>query len=383
MILGLFVFRRFPFDLAVALSVCVGVSVFLYFVFWALVGYTYDLLLLCNIAFVAVGLLMLYFKGFRGSLRIKAVEKVVVEPEVRKLEPFDLPEKDAADKAVSIRKRAFMPNEKKVFLGGASGLSCFSCSKSLVAGLLSLVVVLALVEEVLLNSALAWFGLALAFLGFVLFPVVGVLVGRREQNVRVVFEVCGLLFATRIVFSPFPLSLLESAAFLPVVYTLIVSAVVLYVWFRRVPLGMVGLSRGLVRLPFQVLLGVSVGVVVGLIENFVLNPQPVSVGPSMVWNVVYLVVTMMVFVGLTEELLFRGLLQSYMVELMPKWMAVHLSALIFALFHIGWLNPLEVVFAYGAGVVFGYLLLKTGGLTAPVVAHGVGNILLYVLALVA
>jgi len=103
-------------------------------------------------------------------------------------------------------------------------------------------------------------------------------------------------------------------------------------------------------------------------------------GSNMVSNVLYLVVTMMIFVGLTEELLFRGLLQSYMVDLMPKWQAVHLTSLIFGLFHIGWFNPMEVLFAYSAGAVFGYLFIKMGGLTAPVVAHGFGNIVLYMIA---
>jgi len=65
---------------------------------------------------------------------------------------------------------------------------------------------------------------------------------------------------------------------------------------------------------------------------------------------------------------------------MPKWQAMHLTSLIFGLFHIGWLTPLEVVFAYSAGLIFGYLLIKTGGLTAPVVAHGFGNIVLYMIA---
>lgn len=307
-------------DLALASSIFVCVSTFSYFVLLIMVGYTYELLFFSSVAFVAIGLLMLFLRGLRGSS---------------------------------------------------------------VVNLLYFVAVLALIEEVLLNSALAWYGLALAFSGFALFPIVGVLFAGKGEGVRVVFEVCGLLFATRIVFSPFPIRLLESAAFLPVVYTLIMSAVVLYLWFRRIPLGKIGFSRGLIRLPLQILAGISVGAVLGLIENFVLRPQPVNVGSSMVSNIVYLIVTMMVFVGLTEELLFRGLLQSYTAELMPKWQAVHLTSLVFALFHIGWLNPLEVVFAYGAGVVFGFLLIKTGGLTAPIVAHGFGNIVLYLLALVA
>jgi hypothetical protein len=310
-------FDKFPLGLVLAVSALVGVSAISYFILVALLGYTYELLLFSNIVFAVAGLLMLFLKGLRGSLIVNA---------------------------------------------------------------LYFVVVLALVEEVLLNSALAWYGLALAFSGFALLPLFGIVLAGKDERVRVVFEVCGLLFATRIVFSPFPISLLESAAFLPAVYTLIMSGAIVYLWFRKIPLGKIGFSRGLVRLRFQILSGISVGAILGLVEYFILRPKPIEMGSDVISNVLYLVVAMMVFVGLTEELLFRGLLQSYMVDLMPKWQAVHLSSLIFGLFHIGWLNPLEVVFAYSAGAVFGYLLIKMGGLTAPVVAHGFGNIVLYMIA---
>jgi len=310
-------FGKFPLGLALATSVLVGVSAVSYFILVALLGFTVELLVFSNIVFAVAGLTMLFIKGLRGSLIVYA---------------------------------------------------------------LYFVVVLALVEEVLLNSALAWYGLALAFLGFALLPLLGIVLAGKDEKVRVVFEVCGLLFATRIVFSPFPIELLASSAFLPAIYTLIMSGIIAYVWFRRVPLGKIGLSRGLFKLRFQVLAGLSVGAILGLIEYFILRPMPIEVGSSVFSNVLYLVVTMMVFVGLTEELLFRGLLQSYMGDLMPKWQAVHLTSLVFGLFHIGWLNPLEVVFAYSAGAVFGYLLIKTGGLTTPVVAHGFGNIVLYMIA---
>jgi len=296
------------------------VSTISFYILTALLGYTYELLLFSNVVFVTVGLVTLFINGVRGSLAVD---------------------------------------------------------------LLYFVVVLVLVEEVLLNSVWAWYGLALAFFVFALLPLVGIVVAGKNESVRIVFEVCGLLLATRIVFSPFPMTLLESGIFLPAVYTLIMSGVIAYLWFRKVPFGKIGLSWGTIRLYFQVVAGVSVGAILGLVEYFILRPKPIEVGSSMISNVLYLVVTMMVFVGLTEELLFRGLLQSYTAELMPKWQAVHLTALIFALFHIGWLNPLEVVFAYSAGVAFGYLLIKTSGLTAPVVAHGFGNIVLYMLALVA
>jgi len=309
--------RTFPSDLILASSSFVLLSALSYFILLRLLGYTYDLLFLSNLAFAAIGLLMLAFNGFRGST------------------PFRL---------------------------------------------LYLVVVLALFEELVLNSALAWYGLALAFTGLIALPVAGVLLARKGEDTRVVLEACGLLFATRIVFSPFPVNLLQSAAILPAIYTLIMTLTVLYVWYRKVSLTKIGFSRGVVKLPLQVLAGLLVGAILGVVEYYILKPQPVRIGPDLVQNVLYLVVTMTVFVGLTEELLFRGVLQTHMHALMPRWQAVHLTSLIFSIFHIGWLNPLEVVFAYAAGVVFGYLMIRTTSLTSPVLAHGFGNIVLYTLA---
>jgi len=86
------------------------------------------------------------------------------------------------------------------------------------------------------------------------------------------------------------------------------------------------------------------------------------------------------FVGVTEELLFRGLLLNYLNNLMPNWLGVHLSSLVFSLFHIGYLNPIEVLFAYSAGVLFAFLVMKTGSLTSSILAHGIGNIVLFTLA---
>jgi len=309
-------FSRFPSGLMVAASAIIGVSTISYFILNALFGYAFELLLFSNVVFTVTGLLMLFISGLRGSLVLDA---------------------------------------------------------------LYFVVVLALVEEVLLNSSLAWYGLALALLGFVLLPLAGIVLADKDDRVRIVFEVCGLLFATRIVFSPFPISLLESAVFLPAIYTLIMSGVIVYLWFSRIPLGKIGFSKGSIRLSFQVLAGISVGAILGLVEYIILRPKPIEIGSSAISNVLYLVVTMMVFVGLTEELLFRGLLQSHLVDLMPKWQAVHITSLIFGLLHTGWLNPMEIVFAYSAGIVTGYLFIKTSGLTTPVVAHGFGNIVLYMI----
>ena len=311
-------FRTFPKDLALSSSLLILASTASYFILLAYFNYTYELLLSSNIIFVILGLSILALRGFGGNAIYR---------------------------------------------------------------LLYLIVILSLAEEILLNSAFAWYGLALAFLGFILLPLFGAILESKGEEARVVLEVCGLLFATRIVFSPFPINLLMSASILPAIYTLVMIGIIFYLWFKRINLARVGFKHGVIKLPFQVLSGIFIGAILGLIEYFILRPKPVDIGPNMLHNALYLVITMMVFVGLTEELLFRGLLQNHMQGFMQRWQAVHLASLIFSLFHIGWLNPLEVIFAYGAGVIFGYMFIKTESLMAPTLAHGFGNILLYTMAL--
>ena len=91
---------------------------------------------------------------------------------------------------------------------------------------------------------------------------------------------------------------------------------------------------------------------------------------------------MAIIPAIGEELLFRGLLQGKLEKIIGRWQAIQISSLLFGLFHIGWLNPTEVVFAYFAGVIFGYMYSKTKSLLTPVLAHGFGNIMLYTLALI-
>ena len=239
------------------------------------------------------------------------------------------------------------------------------------------VVVFSLVEEILINSFLVPYGLILAFIGLVGFPALGAVV--RKKDLRVVLEISGLIFVTRIALAPFPIKVLELAVSLPAIYTVIMSVIVFYVLFRKIPLSKIKITRGTIKMPFQILLG-ALGLPLGLIEYEILKPKPLSIGPNPVLNEVYIVLTMILFVGVTEELLFRGLLLNYLNNLMPNWLGVHLSSLVFSLFHIGYLNPIEVLFAYSAGVLFAFLVMKTGSLTSSILAHGIGNIVLFTLA---
>ncbi|MCI0361551.1 MAG: CPBP family intramembrane metalloprotease [Planctomycetaceae bacterium] len=75
--------------------------------------------------------------------------------------------------------------------------------------------------------------------------------------------------------------------------------------------------------------------------------------------------------GLGEELLFRGLVQAGLARLIGGtagvWIALVAAALLFGIFH--WLSTTYALLAALAGLYFGWLLIATGSLWPPIVAH--------------
>ncbi|MBS7652829.1 CPBP family intramembrane metalloprotease [Candidatus Bathyarchaeota archaeon] len=247
----------------------------------------------------------------------------------------------------------------------------------LLAGLMGAVAA----EELLLNSVFALYGLALSVLGLVSLPVLAVRVGGRDGWFRVALEALGLVFATRVVLSPFPVGFLGLPLFLPIIYTLILMGLVLYMSIRRVSARDVRLTLGRHGLASQLGLGLIFGLIIGFIEYLLLRPPLVLKGAGVFQMLAYILIVLVLMVGVVEEMLFRGLLQGSLERVLPHWQAIGVASMIFGLMHVGWMNPLEVLLAYGAGVVFGCLAVSTESLIAPIAAHGIGNLVLYLIAL--
>ncbi len=123
------------------------------------------------------------------------------------------------------------------------------------------------------------------------------------------------------------------------------------------------------------LVGLAIGIPLGAIEYFIL--QPAAAFPT--FEVKYLLrdmAYMILFVGIAEELLFRGLIQQDLtVAFGWKW-ALLGSATLFAVMHLTWRSIPELGFVFLAGLILGGLYLKTKSLVAPIIAHGINNVML-------
>ncbi len=93
-------------------------------------------------------------------------------------------------------------------------------------------------------------------------------------------------------------------------------------------------------------------------------------------------VAVVIFAPLVEELLYRGILLSWLRRVMPAWGAVAISALVFAGVHL--LDPnawLVVPGLFLIGLVLGYFALRTGSLGLPIMLHAGVNLTAMLLAL--
>ena len=79
---------------------------------------------------------------------------------------------------------------------------------------------------------------------------------------------------------------------------------------------------------------------------------------------------------LAEEVVFRGaILRSLMGSLRSSWVAIALSAILFALVHA---NPAQMPHAFLIGLLMGWMYYRTGSILPGVLLHWVNNTVAYV-----
>ena len=174
--------------------------------------------------------------------------------------------------------------------------------------------------------------------------------------------------------SSLPWFFINQQYLLPAVYSVILGLCLWHVYQRKLSLKQLfGFSKE--KLLKYSLVGLAIGVLLGIGEYFILHPAPAF--PT--FEVRYLLrdmVYMLLFVGIGEELLFRGLIQRDLMGAFGwKWGLLG-SSLIFAIMHLTWRSIPELGFVFLAGLILGFLYWKTNSLVVPIVAHGINNVIL-------
>lgn len=129
--------------------------------------------------------------------------------------------------------------------------------------------------------------------------------------------------------------------------------------------------------PVQLMIAAS-GIPLGYVERLIIQPPPLV--PSLEWQVIlWPAISLILFTGLSEELLFRGVLQQAAIKALGAWPGILFVSLMFGAMHIGWHSALDVLFVTVVGAFFGFAVYRTGSIFGVTLAHGLVNIMLFII----
>jgi uncharacterized protein len=119
------------------------------------------------------------------------------------------------------------------------------------------------------------------------------------------------------------------------------------------------------------------GLVLGVVEYLILRPSPLVAALS--WQQLVLpALILLICTGFSEELIFRGVMQRAAYTAMGRWAIVYVAA-VFAVLHMGYRSFTDVLFVFAVGVLFGWLVARSGSLLGVTLAHGLTNIVLFLI----
>ncbi len=198
--------------------------------------------------------------------------------------------------------------------------------------------------------------------------------GSLSPETKNVLQSLLLLLLLRIVSLAMPQIFSSALLWYLLVYGVMFLPVYLIIKNQQIASKQLGInfSRLHVYLPFALL----IGAITALIEYRILAPASLIENTGIL-NVVLIVIVMLVFVGVVEELIFRSILQTRLEEVLGLKYGLLLSAVIFGIMHVGYGTITEILLAGIFGIIVGYIFQRTRSLPFIVAIHGTANVLLF------
>ncbi len=173
-----------------------------------------------------------------------------------------------------------------------------------------------------------------------------------------------------------PLTGIPQIWWYPIIYAPLLAAAVIVARILNLRAKDIGLSFGF--FPVQLVVALS-GLVFGVAEFFILTEEAEATGLVLQETWLLSAFLLLVCTGFVEEFIFRGVLQRTALGALGWWGIVYVS-LLFAILHMGFRSWIDVVFVFAVALFFGWVVKRTGSLLGVTLAHGMTNIVLYLVA---
>lgn len=162
-------------------------------------------------------------------------------------------------------------------------------------------------------------------------------------------------------------------------YVLVSLALVVAVMIfaQRLALSSSDLGLKLDRLLVQLLVALS-GILVGVGQYFLLG-EALSTEGSRQFSSIALGVVLLLGYGFVEELIFRGLLQHVAEKILGVGVGWVFVAAVYAVLSLGSYSLGSMAVAFGVSLLFSWAVWRTGSLLGVSLAHGLANIVLFLI----
>lgn len=105
-----------------------------------------------------------------------------------------------------------------------------------------------------------------------------------------------------------------------------------------------------------------------MLTSYAEESQAFSTDSGYIW----LTLGIVIMAPVAEELLFRGIIQGELRQVMPEWLAVVIQALLFAAFHM---QPVQITYVIIPGLLLGFAYAWSGSIYIPIIMHIIFNFL--------
>lgn len=196
---------------------------------------------------------------------------------------------------------------------------------------------------------------------------------KKESHVTKAAESLALVPLYVLFTASLPWFFIEQVYLLPAVYSIILALVFFHIYDKEIDLKDLGLT-------FQgsrkwIIIGALIALPTGTVEYYILRTEPAApffTLPTLIRDFAY----MLFFVGLAEEMLFRGLIQRDLQRVFGDGKGLFLAAYLFGVMHMTWRSVPELFFTFFAGYLLGYIYTRSKNLMGPISLHAVNNTVL-------
>lgn len=216
---------------------------------------------------------------------------------------------------------------------------------------------------------------------FAIWIHIGVLIALSLSNMYVkdlkvyrVYQALMLLPILRLVNLSMPIFFATTLYTFVFVYAPLLIPLAIIITYQQYSFEQVGITTK--NLLSYMILCIPLGFLLGLGEYLIIRPDHLIPDLSII-NLIKLTFIMVFFVGLTEELIFRSILQVRLSEALSSREALIITCILFGFMHSGYGNFHEILYTGFVALFIGFAFYKTRSLPFVAVLHGFINVFLF------